>query len=65
MAKLDAKERGDLPASDFAGPNRTYPDQDRSHGENALARVSQNGTSELKKRVTEAVHKKYPNMGKD
>lgn len=64
MGKLDAKERNSLPKGDFAGPDRSYPIPDRSHAQNALARVSQNGTSELKKRVTEAVHRKYPDMGK-
>lgn len=65
MAKLDAKERNALPKSDFAGPDRSYPIPDRSHAANALARVSQFGTKELKERVTRAVHRKYPDMGKN
>lgn len=41
MAKLTAKARKALPASKFAGPNRSYPVQDRSHAANAKARASQ------------------------
>ena len=41
MAKLNAAERKRLPASDFAGPDRSYPVQDRSHAANAKARASQ------------------------
>jgi hypothetical protein len=65
MGKLSSKERNALSGKDFAGPDRSYPIPDRSHAANALSRVSQYGTSELKKRVTEAVHRKYPDMGKD
>ncbi len=64
MAKLTTEHRNELPDSDFAGPDRSYPVYDRSHAANALARVSQFGTSELKARVREKVHKKYPDMGK-
>lgn len=64
MSKLKAKERDSLPAKDFAGPGRTYPDQDEGHAKAALGRVQEFGTAELKKRVTEAVHRKYPDMGK-
>lgn len=64
MAKLHAKERNALPAEDFAGPDRSYPIDTRNRGQNALARVSEYGTPELKARVTAAVHRKYPDMGK-
>jgi hypothetical protein len=63
MAKLDAAERNALPGKDFAGPDRSYPIPDRSHGANALARVASH--PELKARVTAAVHRKYPDMGKE
>lgn len=65
MAKLTAKKRNALPDKSFAGPDRSYPISDRKHGANALARVSQFGTSELKARVRAAVHRKYPSLGKD
>lgn len=41
MAKLSTKSRNALPASEFAGPNRTYPVPNRSHAANAKARASQ------------------------
>jgi len=63
MGKLSAKARDSLPKGDFAGPDRSYPINDRNHAANALARVSQHGTPELKAKVTAAVHRKYPEMG--
>lgn len=41
MAKLNAKTRNKLPRSDFAGPGRSYPVNDRSHAANAKARATQ------------------------
>jgi hypothetical protein len=41
MAKLTGGARKALPASDFAGPNRSYPVPDKSHAANAKARASQ------------------------
>lgn len=41
MAKLTTSARNALPDSVFAGPDRSYPIPDRSHAQNALARVSQ------------------------
>jgi hypothetical protein len=48
VTKLTSKARNAIPTEDFAGPNRSYPIEDRTHAVNALARVSQFGTSELK-----------------
>ena len=62
MAKLTAKSRSALPAKSFAGPSRSYPIPDASHGRNALARVSQFGTSDLKAKVRAKVHKKFPGI---
>ena len=62
MAKLSTADRAALPAKDFAGPDRSYPINDASHGRNALARVEQHGTPALKQRVTAAVKRKYPSM---
>ena len=62
--KLSSKERNSLPSDDFALPGRRYPIQDRSHGANALARVSQHGSPEEKAKVRAKVHRKYPDMGK-
>lgn len=66
MAKLTTEHRNALPSKDFAVPSeRAYPIYDRSHAQNALARVSQFGTTELKEKISRAVHRKYPDMGKD
>ena len=41
MAKLTTKKRNALPNSAFAGPDRSYPVQDKSHAANAKARATQ------------------------
>ncbi len=41
MAKLTTKKRNALPKSEFAGPGRSYPVNDKSHAANAKARASQ------------------------
>jgi len=41
MAKLTAKQRNNLPVSEFAGPDKSYPVNDRSHAANAKARAEQ------------------------
>jgi hypothetical protein len=64
MAVLTAKARKALPTSTFALPGRRYPLPDRSHAQNALARVSQHGTPAEKAKVRAAVKRKYPGMGK-
>lgn len=64
MAKLTAKARKAIPTKEFAGPDRSYPIQNKSHARNALSRVSQYGTPELKKRVRAKVHAKYPEIGR-
>ena len=64
MAKLTAGKRNALPGKAFAGPERSYPINNASHARNALSRVSQFGTAELKARVRAKVHKKFPTIGK-
>jgi len=61
---LTAAQRHKLPAKDFALPGERYPIEDKNHARNALARVSQHGSSEEKARVRAAVHRKYPEIGK-
>lgn len=63
MAKLTARARKALPGGDFAGPDRSYPDQNKSHARNALSRVA-NRSPALEARVRAAVHRKYPDIGK-
>lgn len=41
MAKLDAAARKKIPTSKFAGPDRSYPVEDRAHAANAKARATQ------------------------
>jgi hypothetical protein len=62
MAKLTAKRRNSLSAKSFAGPDRSYPIEDANHARNALARVSQHGSSDLKAKVRAKVSKKYPGI---
>lgn len=58
MAKLTTSQRNKLPDSAFAGPNRSYPVNDRAHAANAKARVSQFGSPSLKKKVDAKADKK-------
>jgi hypothetical protein len=41
MAILSSRRRKKLANSQFAGPNRTYPDEDRAHAIDAKARAAQ------------------------
>jgi hypothetical protein len=63
MARLTTKQRKALPASSFAGPDRSYPVNDPAHARNALSRVSQFGSPALKAKVRAKVKKKYPGIG--
>lgn len=63
MAKLTTKQRKGFKASTFALPKeRKYPLNDASHARNALARVSQHGSSSEKAKVRAAVHRKFPSI---
>lgn len=78
MAKLNAAARKRLPASDFAGPGRSYPVNDKSHARNAKARASQAVNAGRMSKAEEeridakadrvlgssAAEKLYPNQGK-
>ena len=71
---LTTKARESMPKSDFALPGKgsgakgsgsgSYPIPDASHARNALARVSQFGSSEQKAEVRAAVHRKFPAIGR-
>lgn len=41
VAKLTTKRRESLPKRDFAGPDRSYPIENRSHAANAKARADE------------------------
>ncbi len=64
MARLKAKTRNELPDSDFAGPGRSYPVEDKKHARIALGLVGMHGTSALKARIRAKVHRKFPDIGK-
>jgi hypothetical protein len=64
MAKLTTKARNKLKSSTFAGPNRSYPIPDRSHGIFAEAMAAKHASPAERKKIDAAVHKKYPNLGK-
>lgn len=62
MAKLDTAERRALPSKDFAGPNRTYPDEDPGHARAALSRAAANASPSEQASIRARVHAKYPGM---
>jgi len=65
MAKLTTKGRKRIKKGNFAIPGkRKYPIHDISHARNALARVSQHGTTAEKAQVRRAVCRKYPSLCK-
>jgi hypothetical protein len=80
MAKLTTKDRKALPASKFAGPDRSFPVNDKSHAANAKARASQAVNAGRMSKAQEekidakadkvlgkgksAAEKMYPNHGK-
>jgi hypothetical protein len=51
MAKLTTKARKAIPASKFAGPNRSYPIEDKAHARNAKARAAQFASPALKAKI--------------
>lgn len=70
MAILTTKKRKAMPKKEFALPSKRkggkggYPIPDKAHARNALARVSQFGTSTQKAEVRAKVHAKFPGIGK-
>ena len=53
--KLSSKARAALPKKDFAGPDRSYPVENKSHAVNAKARATQ---AEKAGRMSKAEEKK-------
>jgi hypothetical protein len=62
--KLKAATRNALPGKSFAGPDRSFPIEDKSHARNALARVA-NRSPELKAKVRAKVKSRYPSIAQD
>lgn len=68
MSKLTYGQRKALPKSQFAIPSEapepgSYPIDTKNRARNALARVSQFGSSAEKSKVRSAVHRKFPSIG--
>lgn len=57
MSKLTAKSRAKLPDSAFAGPDRSYPVQDKAHARNAKARAAQFASPRVKAEVDAKANK--------
>jgi hypothetical protein len=58
MSKLTTKQRDSLPDSAFAGPNRSFPINDRAHAANAKARASQFASPALRTKINARANKK-------
>ncbi len=63
MYVLNDKERNSLSPHDFVFPQtRRYPIHDKAHAQNALARVSANGSPSEVEAVHAAVYNRYPEI---
>jgi len=65
MAKLTTEARKKLDSDVFALPDRRYPIPDEAHARNALARVSQHGTTDEIAKVKAKVRNKFPGIDVD
>lgn len=63
MSKLTTAERNALPASDFAGPDRSYPVNDANHARAALSMSAKYASPELQSKVKSKVHSKFSHIG--
>lgn len=59
MAKLSASKRAEIPADEFAGPDRSYPIEDKAHQEAAILDAHGPDAALIKKRA-EAKLDKHP-----
>ena len=63
MGKLTTAERKKLPASDFAGPNRSYPIEDKGHAKAAMARAAEFASPKVKAAVDRKAEAKLDGRG--
>jgi hypothetical protein len=69
MSRLSYEHREHMKKGEFALPGKRhggkggYPIEDKAHARNALARVSQFGSSAQKAEVRRKVHAKFPGIG--
>lgn len=59
MAKLTSKARAAIPADEFAGPDRSYPIEDRAHQEAAILDAHGPDAASIKRKA-EAKLDKHP-----
>lgn len=66
MAKLSKSQRASLPASKFAGPNRSFPVNDADHARAALMDVNKDKQltpgekAEVKAEARKELHRNHP-----
>ena len=60
MSKLKAAQRNKLPASKFAGPDRSYPDNDLTHARKAIQMAPHAGAGAGAIRAK--VHRDWPGI---
>lgn len=66
MAKLSKSQRASLPASDFAGPHRSFPVNDANHARAALLDVNKahgltpTEKSEIREEARKELHRSHP-----
>jgi hypothetical protein len=60
--KLPAAVRKNLPTSDFAGPDRSFPIEDENHGRAALSMAH---FAPDPGAIRAKVHARFPGIGKD
>lgn len=63
MARLSAAQRKKLPASDFAGPGRSFPINDKNHARAALGRIN-NAPPSARPKIRAAAERKLRGKGK-
>ena len=63
MAKLSTKQRKKLPASTFAGPDRSFPIPDKKHARAALMDIN-SAPASARPKIRAAARKKLAGKGK-
>lgn len=72
MSKLSTSERKAMPASEFAGPGRSFPVNDKVHAEKALqlvgrsekaGNISPSAAAEVRAKARKKLHKEPPLAG--
>lgn len=64
MAKLTAAARKNIAPKNFAGPDKSYPIEDKNHAKAALSMSSRFAPPAVKSKVKATVKRKYPGLEK-